>query len=103
MRIYISGPMTGMKDLNHLAFIAAQRDIQALGYDVFSPHEAPTFSTWEEYMRFDIAQLLTCEGIAMLPGWELSRGAQLEKQIATALGMPVWFGTALLQKGGAEL
>jgi hypothetical protein len=43
--------------------------------------------TWEQYLRRDIRVLLDCDGIALLPGWERSRGAQLEAHIAHALGM----------------
>jgi len=43
--------------------------------------------SWEGYMRKDLAALLTCTHIVMLPGWELSRGAQLEKLVADAVGI----------------
>ena len=42
-------------------------------------------------MRHDLALLLGCDAIAMLPGWERSRGAWLERLIAEALGLPVWY------------
>ena len=43
------------------------------------------------YMRSDIAALLTCDAIHMLPGWENSRGATVEHTIATALGLPITY------------
>ena len=45
--------------------------------------------TWEDYMRDDLTALLTCTHIVMLPGWEQSRGARLEKYVAEHLGMSV--------------
>jgi hypothetical protein len=45
---------------------------------------------WSDYLRHDIRQLVTCEVIALLPGWSTSRGANLELHIATALGMLVY-------------
>ena len=38
-------------------------------------------------MRADIAELVKCDGVALLPGWERSRGASLEAHIAHSLGM----------------
>jgi len=40
-------------------------------------------------MRADITELVKYEAIAMLPGWQLSRGATLEHHIATQLGLKV--------------
>lgn len=40
-------------------------------------------------MRLSIAQVLQAEAVALLPGWVNSRGALLERRIATALGLLV--------------
>jgi len=42
-----------------------------------------------QYMRLSIAQVLQAEAVALLPGWVNSRGATLERRIATALGLLV--------------
>jgi hypothetical protein len=47
---------------------------------------APENPTWANYMRLTIPQMLRCRGVALLDGWEESRGAKLEVQIALALG-----------------
>lgn len=44
---------------------------------------------WHQYMRRDLSMLSACNGIALLPGWERSRGARLEVAWADALQMPV--------------
>lgn len=39
------------------------------------------------YMKYDIIALLECEAIALLPGFENSRGAQVELAVAKACGL----------------
>lgn len=89
---YISGPMTGMPDLNFPAFHKAAASLRASGYRVVNPAEldeadAGEEMSWEQYLRRDIRALMDCTHIALLPGWERSKGAKLEKHIADALGM----------------
>ena len=88
-RIYIAGPMTGLPDLNFPAFHAEAARLRALGYEVSNPAEINPDPTagWEACMRADIAELVKCDGVALLPGWERSRGASLEAHIAHSLGM----------------
>ena len=102
-RIYLAGPMTGIEDLNFPAFHRAAASLRASGYDVVNPAEinggadelvaakamtdAEAAAHWVKCMRNDITQLVTCEGIALLPGWERSRGARLEHHVANELGL----------------
>jgi hypothetical protein len=44
--------------------------------------------SWECYMRSDLRQLLTCDVIALLPGWDFSEGAMFEHEVAKKVGMP---------------
>jgi hypothetical protein len=97
MRIYLSGPMTGVRDQNRPLFHAEAKRLRELGYDVVSPAEIcpDPKASWEACVRADIAQLVYCHGIAMLPDWERSRGARLEYHIATQLGMPVFIASEI--------
>ena len=92
-RVYIAGPMTGLPDLNFPAFNSKAEYFRARGCDVVNPAEVnPDHSMpWEECMRRDIAELVTCDVICLLPGWENSKGATLEHHIAERLGMAVLF------------
>lgn len=92
-RCYLAGPMTGIADLNFPAFHAAAAKLRASGYEVINPAEInpDPAAGWNACMRADIAQLVTCDAIALLPGWEHSKGARLENLIATALGMRTVF------------
>jgi hypothetical protein len=87
-RIYVSGPMTGIPDHNFPAFNAEAARLRALGYEVVNPVDVnPDHGTpWAECLRNDLLALLQCDGIALLPGWESSRGAALELHVARALG-----------------
>lgn len=90
-KIYIAGPMSGIADLNFPAFHAEAARLRALGYTVANPAEInqDPATSWHECMRRDIAELVTCEAIRLLPGWEDSSGARLEEHIAMRLAMRV--------------
>ena len=92
-RIYLSGPMTGLPELNFPAFHAHAAELRERGHDVVNPAEITLdpAATWEQCMRADLAALATCDAIAMMPGWHTSRGAQLELHIAHRLGLLVLF------------
>ena len=89
MKFYISGPMTGIKDFNYPEFIKAEKSLIDTNIDVFSPHNAPKLDSWQEYMRYDIAELTKCTHIMMLDGWRKSKGAKIEHRIARDLGMVI--------------
>lgn len=90
-KIYISGPMTGIADLNAPAFAAEAARLLALGYQVENPADVvlPDGATWADFMRADIPRLLACTHIRMLDGWTMSKGARLEHHIAISLGLEV--------------
>ena len=90
-RLYLAGPMTGIEDLNFPAFHAEAARLRALGYTVINPAKinADPNAGWQACMRADIKQLVDCDGIALLDGWENSRGASLEHHIALSLEMVV--------------
>src|ERR1017187_2188922 len=98
MVIYISGPMSGIPMHNFPAFECAAKTLRERGYTVVSPHECEEVDhaapkPWTYYLRKDlIAMLQTCDTIVMLDGWQKSRGAMLERHVATMLGMTVIYG-----------
>ena len=90
-RVYVAGPMSGLPDFNYPAFNAEAGRLRALGYEVENPAEnpVPPCGSWAGYMRMALAQVVQCDGIVLLPGWETSRGATLEHHVATTLGLRV--------------
>lgn len=90
MKIYLSGPMTGIPDHNRPAFEVAAGKLRAAGYEVFNPGEHDLGeASWEDYLRRDLRVVLDVDGVALLPGWFSSRGARLEVHVARALSVPV--------------
>lgn len=88
MRVYISGPMAGIKDHNFPAFHAADRHLTDIGYDTVNPAIINKDGGTRAYcMRRDIFALLDCKAIYLLPGWEKSKGALLEVEIAKQLDL----------------
>ena len=87
-RFYLAGPMTGLPLLNFPAFNAEAGRLRALGFDVVNPAEINTDPN-ASCMRDDIKELVTCDAIILLPGWDKSRGANLEFHIAERLEMDV--------------
>lgn len=91
MKLYIAGPMTGIHELNFPAFHREAAYFRDQGHEVVNPAEinADPTAKWHDCMRADIRELVSCDGIAMLPGWERSKGASLEHHIARSLEMKV--------------
>lgn len=90
-RIYIAGPMTGLPHFNYPTFNAAAERLRALGFEVENPAENPEphCGSWLGYMRMALRQLALCDGVALLPGWQDSRGARIEQQLSMQLGLVV--------------
>jgi len=91
MKAYITGPMTGMPELNFPAFNEASLLLRSWGHVVVNPAELnpdPT-TPWQECMRADIRALCDCTHIIMLDGWTGSKGAKLELYVAEQLGLKV--------------
>lgn len=90
MRIYISGPMTGIPKHNYPKFNRFATELREQGYDVVNPAElddvAEDPAEWHHYLRRDIVELVGCDSIFMLDGWENSKGAKLEHHLAIELG-----------------
>lgn len=83
--------MSGLPEMNFPAFTAEAARLRRMGITVVNPacNGLPANADWNDHMREDIRLLMDCDTIHMLPGWQKSRGATLEHQIAVALGFSV--------------
>jgi hypothetical protein len=104
--IYISGPITSLQKLGEdwkQPFMAAVAALRRLGFrEIYSPVDIAIGveavcevqrrkQTYADYMRQDLKMLLKWRSILMLRGWEGSKGATLEYQVADTLGMEVLY------------
>lgn len=111
MRTYLAGAMRGHKLYNFPAFDAAAAELRARGITVVSPAELdreqagfdprrlPADWDWntlpEDFClrraaARDLAAILTCDAIHLLPGWQESKGARAERAVAEWVGLGVF-------------
>lgn len=103
MKLYVAGPMTGYTDWNFAAFFAGADQLRALGHEPINPAENDgttlaeavagahaSTASWSDYMRLDIRHISRADAVCVLPGWQQSKGATLEVDIATRLGLPIY-------------
>jgi sulfur relay (sulfurtransferase) complex TusBCD TusD component (DsrE family) len=85
--------MTGIPEFNYQAFNKKAAELRALGHHVENPAEnqEPQCRSWLGYMRMAIVQLVSCDAVVMLRGWENSRGARIEHQLASSLGLEILY------------
>lgn len=101
MRIYISGPVTGMPDLNREAFAKAEVKWTDRLMEVCNPHKiVPPGSDLSTAMDICIDEIARCDLIYMLDGWQSSIGARIEKKIAEILNLGVIYEA---EEPGGEL
>ena len=89
MRLYVAGPVTGRKNFNQGVFEEAKKQLEKAGHEVIIPHDyVEKDMDWATAMRVSLTLLLRCEGVALLPDWQTSKGASIEWGVAFDLGIP---------------
>lgn len=92
--IYISGPITGVK--NYIRnFMEAEIRLIEEGWQVINPVKMgsvlPVDASWEDFMKIDFVLLSHCSTIYMLPNWEKSAGAKAEMTFAKNNGINILY------------
>lgn len=85
MKVYISGPMTGLPEFNRPAFNKAAEAISLSGDVPLNPAILPDGLSQAEYMDICVAMLRCADAIHLLDGWANSPGARAEKALAEKL------------------
>ena len=113
MKLYLADPMRGIPEFNfpafhagasrlreagHIVFSPAERDIAVTGVDISKGNATGDNALAEAQHGFNLREALKddleficleADGIALLPGWENSKGAIAERATALALGLRV--------------
>jgi len=106
IKAYVAGPMSGIPQYNIPAFDAASWALRAAGWDIVSPAELDhpevraacmaspdggkigqtngIGGTWGDFLARDVKIVADqVDAIVLLPGWENSKGANLEAFVGT--------------------
>lgn len=105
--IYVAGPMIGYPNFNFGAFFETSEAFEDGGWIVFNPaqHDIEVHGSIEgvnaafekdkdgmlrDCLSWDMMVIAEyCDAIAMLPGWENSKGARAEHALAVALDLEI--------------
>ena len=87
LKVYIAGAITDNPNYRE-QFKAAEERLTALGYAVINPCKNDGF-TYREYINMGLCELMHCDAIYLLKGYENSTGATLEHDYARTVGLKV--------------
>lgn len=94
IRVYVSGPISSKPNGNKEAFCTMEGKLYAMGFDVINPRRSawPGYldidnqeqfkEGWSIMMREALHQQSTCDAVVFLSGWQQSKGACIEYQMA---------------------
>lgn len=91
-RCYIAGKIGDLPEAEWRAnFEQAKAEVVAMGYEPVSPIDLDHNhdKSWLNCMRVDLTALLTCDYLYAQRNWTLSKGARIEVELASVLGLIV--------------
>lgn len=86
--VYLSGGITGVDGYRD-AFANAEDVARSAGARVIlNPATLPHGWDWEHYMAACLGLVRVADMVVMLPGWQRSTGARMERGLAMTLALP---------------
>lgn len=89
--VYLSGAMTGIADYNRPKFAEYANKLRLDGHKVFNP-AAANLESWSlrKILEYELSFICReAEAIALIPGWENSKGVAAELATARAIGLTI--------------
>lgn len=108
-KVYLSGAISGRAPHEYMnQFANVARSLRKRGWEVVSPLEIKPIHaigpcldgyegsdiddhSWSCCMRKCFSELVRCETVIMLPGWQSSHGARAEINVAAMCGLSLWY------------
>jgi Domain of unknown function (DUF4406) len=114
VKIYLAGPMRNKEDFNAPAFESWAKTLRSQGHEVYSPSEmslklfgdavrknaggdesamgGDQMTIGRTVFHLDLTYIcLHADAVALMPGWQKSKGASAEHAAAVALGLEIIF------------
>lgn len=92
VKIYLSGPMTGLPDFNYPEFNRVAQLLRGQGHFVYNPAEfdwQDVFPIRKAFAEFSAFICLEADKIVLLPCWENSLGVSAELALAKNCGLEI--------------
>jgi len=100
--IYISGAITSedklIQKLNIIRFFEVEKELKKDGVKIFNPARAefenPEWTEYNQFLAHDLIYIIENKpSLYMLTGWQWSKGALLEHEVAVQLGLNITYET----------
>lgn len=96
MKVYISGAIASDPEYK-TKFQKAANDLTLQGFTVLNPAVLPEGMSRAEYMAINLPMLMMADMMMLLPDYEQSQGALLERHLCQYIAKPIVY-----YDGGAE-
>jgi nucleoside 2-deoxyribosyltransferase len=96
-RLYLAGKITGLPTIEvEQKFKQAEDIYTKLGFSIVNPFElirteGSEHEPWEHIMRACLIYMLASDAVVLLHDWKDSKGANLEKDLARKLNIPLFY------------